>query len=253
MKTRRSISIALIAMSLLVATGAAQTKEVFGYSVEQRPLLAYVFGEGANVTMIFGAFHDNEPASPVVVESLRLYLAAHPEEWKGRKIILVPITNPDGQRQRSRTNAHGVDLNRNFPGTWQVTAAVARYNSGPSPASEPETQAVMHLVEKYSPNKIISIHQPFHCLNWNGEAGQILAQAMSVHNHYPTTGDIGYPTPGSFGNYVEGKGIGMVTLELPNIDAATCWRQNRDALLTAIRFEVPGSGLDPLILADASK
>jgi len=30
----------------------------------------------------------------------------------------------------------------------------------------------------------------------------------------------------------------MVTLEMPSTDAATCWRQNRDALLAAIHREV---------------
>ena len=253
MGTHRSLWITLVLAAFLPTAGLAQTQEIFGYSVQHRPMTAYIFGQGSNVTMIFGAFHDNEPASPIVVESLKLYLEAHPEEWKERTIILVPLTNPDGEFQRSRTNARGVDLNRNFPGTWQVTVAVARYNPGPSPASEPETVAVMRLVEKYAPDKIISIHQPFHCLNWNGEAGRILAEAMSVHNHYPTTGDIGYPTPGSFGSYVEGKGISMVTLELPNIDASSCWRQNRDALLAAIRFKVPSLPQDSLVLADASK
>ena len=237
---RRTLLIPLI-MFLFCALSAAQTEETFGYSVEHRPLTAYIFGTGPNVTMIFGAFHDNEPASPVVVESLHHYLATHSDEWTGKTIILVPVTNPDGQRLDSRTNARGVDLNRNFPGTWQLTATAARYNPGPAPASEPETRAVMRLVEKYSPDKIVSIHQPFHCLNWNGEGGHILAQEMSLYNGYPITPDIGYPTPGSFGTYIEKKGISMVTLEMPSTDAETCWRQNRDALLAAIRVEVKGS------------
>lgn len=230
----------VFALLILTTISSSQT-ERFGYSVEHRPLIAYVFGDGTNVTMIFGAFHDNEPASPVVVETLRRYLETHPEEWTGRKIILVPVTNPDGQRFGSRVNARGVDLNRNFPGTWQLAATAVRYNPGPAAASEPETQAVMRLVEKYSPAKIVSIHQPFHCLNWNGEGGRILAQAMSLHNGYPTTSDIGYPTPGSFGSYIEKKGISMVTLEMPSRDAGTCWWQNREALLAAIRLEIKES------------
>jgi murein peptide amidase A len=238
METSRSLRSHLIIslmMFLFCALSTAQTEEIFGYSVEHRPLTAYIFGDGPDVTMIFGAFHDNEPASPAVVESLRRYLTIHPEEWIGRKIILVPVTNPDGQRLGSRTNARGVDLNRNFPGTWRMTTTAVRYNPGPAPASEPETQAVMRLVEKYSPDKIVSIHQPFHCLNWNGERGRILAEQMSLYNGYPTTSDIGYPTPGSFGTYIEKKGIGMVTLEMPNSNAEICWQQNRHALLAAIR------------------
>lgn len=213
-------------------------KYIFGHSVSGRPLTAYVFGDGPNTTMIFGAFHNNEPASAAVVEMLREYLAANPADWEGRTIVLVPVTNPDSRIEQSRLNANGVDLNRNFPVTWQPAALAARYNSGPKAASEPETRAVMRLVEKFSPAKIVSVHQPFHCLNWNGSKGRILAEAMSLHNYYPVIGDIGYPTPGSFGSYAEQKGIAIVTLEMPVESAASCWRQNLTALLAAISLEV---------------
>jgi len=218
--------------------GTFPAREVFGYSVEGRPLLAYIFGRGPNVTMIFGAFHNNEPASSAVVEALRRYLAARPQEWRGRTIIIVPQTNPDGEWSRVRWNSHGVDLNRNFPAYWSVVPVEARYNPGPAPASEPETQAVMRLVEKYAPSKIISIHQPFRCLNWDGKTGLLLAETMRVQNGYPVVADIGYPTPGSFGSYCASKGIAMVTLEMPDTDFAACWRQNKQALLAAVRLEM---------------
>jgi protein MpaA len=76
----------------------------------------------------------------------------------------------------------------------------------------------------------------FHVLNWNGEKGRVLAEEMSAYNGYETTSDIGYPTPGSFGSYVEAKGIAMVTLEMPIADAAACWTHNRSALLAAIHL-----------------
>jgi len=213
--------------------------EVFGYSAKGRRLTAYVFGNGPNVTMIFGAFHRDEPASAGMVEALRLYLTANPREWKGSTVVLVPWTNPDGALLHERTNANGVDLNRNFPGTWSSISLGSRYNPGPAAASEPETRAVMHLVEKYAPSKVISIHQPFHCLNWDGEAGRALAEEMCLYNGYPTKQGIGYPTPGSFGTYCAGKGIAVVTLEMPSAVFPTCWRQNKKALLAAIRMEVP--------------
>ncbi len=218
--------------------GTLPAKEVFGYSVEGRPLLAYIFGRGPNVTMIFGAFHNNESASSAVVEALRRYLAARPQEWRGRTIIIVPQTNPDGEWSRVRWNSNGVDLNRNFPAYWSVVPVEARYNPGPAPASEPETQAVMRLVEKYAPSKIVSIHQPFRCLNWDGKTGLLLAEKMRVQNGYPVVADIGYRTPGSFGSYCASKGIAMVTLEMPDTDFAACWRQNRQALLAAVRLEM---------------
>jgi protein MpaA len=240
------INVKLVCSAILLAffypvSATAQNvpgEYVFGHSVNGRPLTAYIFGSGPNTTLIFGAFHNNEPASAAVVGMLRDYLAANPAEWDGRTIVLVPVTNPDSQFVQSRLNANGVDLNRNFPLGWEPHATAARYNPGSKAASEPETRAVMLLVGKFSPSKIVSIHQPFHCLNWNGSKGQRLAEAMSVHNRYPVTGDIGYPTPGSFGSYAEQKGIAIVTLEMPVETAVTCWRQNRHALLTAIRFEI---------------
>ncbi len=218
---------------------ALESVEVFGYSGKRRRLVAYVLGDGPNVTMIFGAFHQDETSSGGVVEALRLYLNANPREWKGSKVILVPQTNPDGALLHERTNANGVDLNRNFPGTWRSISLGSRYDPGPEPASEAETRAVMLLVEKYAPSKIVSIHQPYRCLNWDGEAGRRLEEEMSLYNGYPTEQDIGYPTPGSFGTYCARKGIAAVTLEMPSADFPTCWRQNKKALLAAIRTKMP--------------
>src|SRR6476620_1927839 len=126
----RSASTIVFVILTLTIISPGQTKEVFGYSVQQRPLTAYIFGDGENVTMIFGAFHNNEPASAAVVESLRRYLETHSNEWAGRKVILVPVTNPDSQGSGLRVNARGVDLNRNFPATWQLAATAVRYNPG---------------------------------------------------------------------------------------------------------------------------
>jgi len=216
-----------------------ETVEIIGESVKGKPLTAYVLGNGPNVTVIFGGFHGNEPTPPRVVDHLRAYLKNHPQELQGCRVILVPRTNPDGLATGSRTNANRVDLNRNYPGTWQKKARADRYHPGAQPASEPETQAVIKLLDRYHPQKVISIHQPLRTMNWTGEKGRRLAAEMKKYNDYPTTGDIGYPTPGSFGDYC-GKvlGIGIVTLELPNIGTGAAWQQNKDALLAAIHLQL---------------
>ena len=263
MKRRRQIEklivfiLSILGFCLFPSSSRAQdrapgpVKYVFGRSVLGRPLLAYIFGSGHNVTMVFGGFHNNEPASSAVVEQLRAYLAGHPEEWSGRTVIVVPAVNPDSRSAGTRLNANGVDLNRNFPGTWQPVALAARYNPGPAAASEPETQAVIRLVEEFAPAKIVSLHQPFHCLNWNGAKGRRLAEEMALHNRYPVTGDIGYPTPGSFGAYAEQRGIAIVTLEMAVAGPAACWRKNRAALLAAIRMEMESPA--PQVADNATK
>lgn len=211
--------------------------EVFGHSAQGKPLIAYSLGNGPNVTLICGAFHGNEAGSAVVVAQLLGYLRQHPEQLIGCRVVLVPQVNPDGLAAGQRANARGVDLNRNFPGNWQRQPFRARYHPGPQPASEPETQAFMRLIKRYGPTKVISIHSPFHTMNWTGERSHALARVMQQFNKYPVTDNIGYPTPGSLGNYC-GRvlRIAIITLELPREAASRSWANNRDALLAAIRY-----------------
>ena len=71
---------------------------------------------------------------------------------------VLPTYNPDGLAAGSRRNAHGVDLNRNFPYGW--VDLDGNYESGPGPASEPETRAVMAFLREVRPARVLSFHQP---------------------------------------------------------------------------------------------
>ena len=61
--------------------------------------------------------------------------------------------NPDGFAHHVRTNAHGVDLNRNSPEHWA--------GAGARPWSEPETRAIRDLILRELPALSIYYHQPF--------------------------------------------------------------------------------------------
>jgi len=218
---------------------------VYGHSALGTPLRAWVLDNGTgaapNVTLIFGGFHGDERSTPGVVLSLRSFLRAHPGEWRGRRAILAPLANPDGWAAQTRPNARGVDINRNFPRGWAPMGRAARYSPGPASASEPETQAVIGLLNRFRPAKVVSLHSPLRCLNPTGPRGLALAQAMHALNGLPIKLDIGYPTPGSLGNFCGGRGIGIVTLELPAGTPAPGWQGNRLALLAAIRFPAPSA------------
>ncbi len=148
----------------------------------------------------------------------------------------MPLVNPDGFQRRKRRNARKVDINRNFPTkNWEVGNPRSRMFGGFKPASEPETKAVIRLIEQYKPDAIVTVHsinRNRFCNNFDGP-GRALARQMSRHNGYPVTSTIGYPTPGSFGTWagVE-RGIPTITLELPSHHSARrCWEDNREALL----------------------
>jgi N-acetylmuramoyl-L-alanine amidase len=102
--------------------------------------------------LVVGAVHGNEPAGKAVVARLRRV-----KPPQGTALWLVPDANPDGAAANTRHNARGVDLNRNFPHRWRPQDGV--YESGPGPASEPETQALQSFIERERPRVTLWYHQ----------------------------------------------------------------------------------------------
>jgi len=121
-----------------------------GQSTRGQPLRAFVLGRGRARVLVVGCLHGDECAGSVV--ATRLLHTRAPEHGS---IWVVPDLNPDGHALSSRGNARGVDLNRNFPGTWRRLAT-----SGPVPASELETRAAMRLIRRLRPLVTIWFHQP---------------------------------------------------------------------------------------------
>lgn len=209
-----------------------------GESVQGRPIVGYRLGEGEETVLFFGAFHGDEPESTLVCNRLLEYLRKNPELLQGRTAVIVPVVNPDGLHAGTRLNANKVDLNRNYPtSNWNDSGQGGDYWGGPAAASEPETQVVMELLQQLNPARIISIHCPYKCVNYDGPAEQ-LATIISEENGYKVEPSIGYPTPGSFGTYagIEAK-IPTITLELPPTGEEDVWPDNRQALVRALRGE----------------
>jgi N-acetylmuramoyl-L-alanine amidase len=152
------LAAAVVVAGGLVAPGApaaaAPDATVIGRSAEGRPIQALRIGSPrARVKLlVVGAVHGDEPAGKAVVARLR---RARPP--RGTALWLVPDANPDGSAAGGRHNAHGVDLNRNFPHRWRHQDGV--YESGPGPASEPETQAIQRFVERERPRVTLWYHQ----------------------------------------------------------------------------------------------
>ena len=137
-----------------------------------------------------------------------------------RGLLFIPCLNPDGMQLGKRTNANGVDLNRNFPTkNWGEDTSLAgsnpsEYYGGESAGSEVETQFVMNVIEEYKPERILTLHAPYKVVNYDGPAKE-WAEEISKIIEYPVEESIGYPTPGSFGTYcgIE-RNIPTITLEL---------------------------------------
>jgi protein MpaA len=134
----------------IVATPAPASAEVIGHSVQGRPITLVRVGDPAapRKILVVGEVHGNEPAGRTIVAALR---GATPA--LGTQLLLIRDLNPDGFAHHARTNAHGVDLNRNSPQHWA--------GAGPRPWSEPETRALRALILRERPTLTIYYHQPF--------------------------------------------------------------------------------------------
>src|SRR3989338_768363 len=215
-------------------------RKVIGTSVEGTSIEAWKIGHQGEIIHFYGGFHGDEPEGVEIALKLKDYLIQHDADLFQNKIVLiVPLVNPDGYKNKTRVNSHKVDLNRNFPTKdWTKEALEPKYYPGPKPASEPEVRAILDLMDQFYPQKIISFHSLIpHQLNYDGPAKK-LAEAMSCYNHYPVTDHIGYPTPGSLGNYAgQERNIALITYELPEkISKEKSWEESKEALLEAIRF-----------------
>ncbi len=210
--------------------------QIYGTSQQKHNIYFQQIGDSSETTIIFGAFHGDEQSGFHLVKRLGDTLLAHPEKIT-KRAILVPVVNPDGLLERTRVNANGVDINRNFPTeNWTPAYEKKRYYPGPEPGSEIETQLVMQMISEFKPVRIITIHDALEMNNYNGPALE-LAEMLKSYNGYPVTADVGYPTPGSFGNYAgTEQNIAVVTLELPDIGPDEAWEQNGRALIEAINF-----------------
>lgn len=167
-----------------------------------------LFGNGKVCkALVIGVFHGDEPQGDFLIKE---YIKKNPES----ELYFIPCLNPDGMADKKRTNASGVDLNRNFPTeNWEYTGK-DEFFGGEKPASEIETRFLIEVMEELKPQMILTLHAPFKVVNYDGDAREISEKISKIIN-YPVEDNIGYPTPGSFGTYagIEKK-IPTITLEL---------------------------------------
>ncbi len=169
-------------------------KDTIGYSWENRPILAYVFGNSSNNVpkiLVTCLHHSREPATVTTVvyallkmlelgkigESEALFLLSNRQIW------IIPVLNLDGyayneaqypnggglwrkNRRKINDSTYGVDLNRNYGPVefWNAsnngssTKPQQETYRGDSPFSEPETQSIRSFCMKNNFELALNFH-----------------------------------------------------------------------------------------------
>jgi murein peptide amidase A len=209
----------LVLLALLPGAEAmAAERSVIGRSVQGRPIVSVRIGskDPAVKMLVVGDIHGNERAG-MRIARLLIALGAPREA----EILVVPTINPDGVIARTRGNAHGVDLNRNFPFDWRPLSG-GEY-SGPRPLSEPESRAAHRFILRIKPDVTIWFHQPF--------------------------GLIDRPAGNPFVARRFAQLIGLPLVDLPGRypGSASRWQNNRLPRSTAFVAELPARVSDKLV------
>lgn len=168
-----ALSVALVSPALVsVPAKAAPTyvkkRVVVGTTPQGRKIVALFRGDpnARRTLLVLGQMHGDEPAG----RDTALHVAKRLRPRAGTGVWIIPSMNPDGRAAGTRTNARGVDLNRNWPTSgWIRGTKGSRTYGGPKKGSEPETRAMMRFLRKHRPDYIASIHQP---LNGIGKSGK---------------------------------------------------------------------------------
>jgi protein MpaA len=140
--------------------------QTLGRSVRGRPISVLERGDpDAPIReLVVGCIHGNEPAGIGIAEQLES-VPLPPE----RNLWVVEDSNPDGVAAGTRTNARGVDLNRNFPWRWRRHGYPGdTHYTGPHPLSEPESRLLARLIAGIRPLVTIWFHQPLGLVDESG-------------------------------------------------------------------------------------
>jgi protein MpaA len=224
-------------------------------------------------TLILGGVHPDEITPVHLAFAFAKHLRDNPRVYRNSRVIIAPLVNPDGffVNPKTRTNTNGIDLNRNFATAdwWQRAGRIwrdlrqkdPRHFPGQAPNTEQGTRFQIALIEKYDPDKILTIHAPLGFIDYDGpgDASTVaklgpndlraikLARLISKESRNYRLIDYAY-FPGSLGNFAgNDRRIPTITVELnttnpkyadaitarffPGLTAAVSYEFKRDLIL----------------------
>lgn len=190
--------------------------------------------------LIIAGTHGDEPSS--VTLAMNWLDSIIDEKTPDVYWRFIPALNPDGllSTPRLRTNARGVDLNRNMPTLdWKTDAKQSwvdhsdsqqRFFPGEEPASEAETRFLVEQIDDFSPDMIVSIHAPYNLVDYDFSS-LLFAPPNIGHLKLHRLGSF----PGSLGRYCGfEREIPTLTIELEDARHVPTKSEYQDMLVDLV-------------------
>ena len=199
-------------------------KSILGYSVNGRPIHCLQGGRGSRRVLLCAAFHGSEWITERLLRKFWSEILQIQTWQHTAQVWVVPCVNPDGTALSSgqaapweysraqkiagsdptfpetwKANAHGVDLNLNFPAKWEeavqskgLSGPAPRNWPGPAPLSEPESRIMAQLADRVRPDVLVTLHAQGEEIYWQfGEiepsGAETLGREMARRSGYRLT------------------------------------------------------------------
>jgi len=208
-----------------------------GKSAQGRLLEHLEIAGDANRVMVVTGFRGTRNASTQLADSLARFVLERDGLTEHATLLIVRDANPDGRAHRTATNAHGVDIDRNFASSdWRKIPAGLQWIGGRQPASEPETQWIAGLVKTWRPSRIVVLLGDGRQA-WIRTVGPETAwrDRMATRTNLPWV-DSSLPLPsGSMASFaaIDLK-IPTLLVNLPTDDNAVKFLESQQQLLTGV-------------------
>lgn len=260
------------------ATQPISSTLVLGRSTQGWPVEAYRFGTGPVHLALIGGIHGGYEWNTILLAYKAIdYFGDNPMEIPAEiSLYIIPSANPDGQIEvvghsgrfsadevgkdtiSGRTNAQGVDLNRNWDCKWEPNGfwRNEKVSGGKKPFSEPETQTLRDFLTRPPMAAVVFWHSAVPAVYAGGcdgryapsdALGEIYADAAGYQFELSFTG---YPVTGAAVDWLASQGVPAIEVELTN-HRNLDWDQNLKAitelLITSRRLEGRPT-VTPLIL-----
>ena len=198
------------------------SRDIIGYSLNNRDIEVYKFGQGNELLVIVAGIHGNESNTTKTAYSLIELLTDKKIKIPSNKSVwIIPEANPDGLARDRRLNDNDVDLNRNFDtANWKPYFYFFNniLSAGNKPFSEPESRTLKYLFEGLKESYIpiaLSLHSRGGIIIPGNNLKQNLKLCKYIEkNSNFFINDIGYSAAGDLTAWLSNElGIPSATIE----------------------------------------
>ena len=194
--------------------------------------------------------HGEEAETGLLARRLLERIPAHETPW-----AVVQVANPDGLMAGTRQNSAGVDLNRNFPGaSWrpepsftfppgidpelrELPNRTSLSSPGPEPASEPETRALMTLVQELRPRLVLDLHAPIELILVRDGVPSEPVELLAESSGLPVHNELAVPSPGAFDEWLLEQGVPAIVYEVEHAGLPQLCKRHLPGLEKLLRGE----------------